>query len=98
MPATAQRRSEKLDLRITPAAKARLQAAAVESEKSLSDFVLESALDQAEQTLQDRRSFLMDARSWKAMQEALDAPPRDLPGMRKLLSRPGFFDKPGKRS
>jgi uncharacterized protein (DUF1778 family) len=41
-------RTEKLDLRLTPAAKKTLQAAATAERKSVSEFVLDTALSQAE--------------------------------------------------
>jgi uncharacterized protein (DUF1778 family) len=48
-------RSEKLDLRLTPAAKQTLRLAAESSRESLSDFVLRSALARADEILADRR-------------------------------------------
>jgi uncharacterized protein (DUF1778 family) len=85
-------RSQKLDLRLTPQAKSRLQAAAVAAQRSVSEFVLESALSRAEEMLADRRIFGLDAEKWEAFQAALDAPPRDLPRLTKLLNTPGPFD------
>jgi hypothetical protein len=46
-------RSEKLDLRLTPEAKRVLNAAAQASRRSVSEFVLESALDRAQEALPD---------------------------------------------
>lgn len=85
------RRTEKLDLRISPEAKARLQTAAAAMDRSMSEFVLESALSRAEEALADRRVFGLDARAWKAFQAALDAPTRPLPRLKALLKKPGFF-------
>lgn len=48
-------RSEKLDLRLTPDAKMALQTAAAASNRSVSEFVLESALARADEALADRR-------------------------------------------
>jgi uncharacterized protein (DUF1778 family) len=48
-------RSEKLDLRLTPAAKQTLRLAAESLRESLSDFVLRSALARADEILADRR-------------------------------------------
>lgn len=87
-----ERRTEKLDLRVTRKAKQRLQAAASASHRTMSDFVLESALAQAEQTLADRRFFTLDAERWTQFHEALDGPARSLPRLKALLSKPGFFD------
>jgi uncharacterized protein (DUF1778 family) len=85
-------RSEKLDLRLTRKAKAALRAAAAVSHRSLSEFVLESALARADEALADRRTFGLNAPQWKAFLAALDAPPRALPRLERLLKEPGFFD------
>jgi uncharacterized protein (DUF1778 family) len=85
-------RSEKLDLRLTPDAKRALQAAAVVAHRSVSQFVLESALSRADEALADRRTFGLSATQWKAFMAALDASPRPLPRLERLLKEPGFFD------
>jgi len=90
-------RSEKLDLRLTPAAKQALQAAAAVSHRSVSEFVLESALARADEAMADRRTFPLSGPQWKAFLAALDAPPRPLPQLRRLLKEPGFFDAGAKR-
>ncbi len=84
-------RTEKLDLRLTAEAKKTLAAAALAQRRSLSEFVLESAIDRAEEALADRRVFQIPPEKWDAFVEALDAPPRDLPRLRKLLTEPGVF-------
>ncbi|MDN2583956.1 DUF1778 domain-containing protein [Aquibium sp. ELW1220] len=81
-------RTEKLDLRLTPDAKRTLAAA---ERRSISDFVLDSALGRAADTLADRRSFHLDEERWRAFADALDEPARDLPRLRKLLVEPGIF-------
>ncbi|HTZ74299.1 MAG TPA: DUF1778 domain-containing protein [Candidatus Aquilonibacter sp.] len=90
-------RSEKLDLRLTPKAKLTLQTAAAASNRSVSEFVLESALTRAGEALADRRTFALDADQWRKFLEALDAPPRPLPRLKRLFSEPGFFDEPKRR-
>ena len=87
----AERRTEKLDVRVSPAAKAKLQAAASASHRSMSDFVMESALSRAEEMLLERRIFALDAAKWTEFQSALDAPTRPLPRLRALLEDQGFF-------
>lgn len=85
-------RTEKVDFRVTAAAKRLLQTAAQANSRSLSEFVLESALARAEETLPDRRYFGLDAEQWAAFQAALDAPPRPLPRIARLLSEPSVFE------
>jgi uncharacterized protein (DUF1778 family) len=85
-------RTEKLDLRLTHSAKRALKAAAAASHRSVSDFVLESALARADEALSNRRTFSLNAEQWKAFITALDAPRRSLPRLERLLNEPGFFD------
>ena len=85
-------RTEKLDLRLTHTAKQRLEAAASALSRTLSEFVRESALARAEETLADRRTFVLSKAQWTKFQAALDAPTRPLPRMQRLLTAPGFFD------
>jgi uncharacterized protein (DUF1778 family) len=87
-------RTEKLDLRLTPEAKQVLRAAAAATTRSVSEFVLESALARAAETLPDRTRFGLDAEQWAAFQAALDAPPRSLPRLARLLTEPSMFETP----
>ena len=90
--ATQSARTTKLDLRLSPQAKQALTAAAQASNRSVSQFVLESALSRAEETLPDRRRFDLDAAQWEAFLVALDAPTNDSPRLRRLLQEPSVFD------
>lgn len=85
-------RSQTLVLRVTPAAKLVLAAAAAADNLSLSEFVLDSALSRAEETLSVRGRFGLDAERWGAFLAALDADPRPLPNIEKLFSAPSPFD------
>jgi uncharacterized protein (DUF1778 family) len=86
-------RSAKLDLRLTPSAKRTLQVAAIAARRSVSEFVLESALARAEETLPDRQKFGLNAGQWRAFQKALDAPPQPAPRLEKLLQEPSVFER-----
>ena len=85
-------RTAKLDLRLSPEAKARLHQAASDRQQSVSQFVLKSALDEADHTLASRRHFLLDSEQWTAFLQALDAPPRPLPRLAALLQKRSVFD------
>jgi uncharacterized protein (DUF1778 family) len=91
MSATASR-TEKVDLRLTRDAKALLQTAARASHRSLSEFVLESALARAEAALPDRQHFGLDSDQWDRFQAALDAPPRPMPNLANLLAEASPFE------
>ena len=86
------KRTAKLDLRLSPEAKQKLQTAAESAGRTVSEFVLESALVRADETLADRTRFGLDADRWKAFMEALDAPPREIPRLGRLLKEPSVFD------
>lgn len=85
-------RNLKLDLRLTPSAKRVLQTAATAARRSVSEFVLESALAKAGETLPDRQRFGLDAERWAAFQAALDAPSAPAPRLKLLLSKPSVFE------
>src|SRR5947208_1924258 len=70
-----------------------LQTAAISAHRSVSEFVLESALARAEETLPDRQRFGLSAEQWEAFQAALSAPPRRAPRLAKLLRKPSVFDR-----
>jgi len=86
-------RNEKLDLRLTPSAKRALQSAAQASRCSVSEFVLQSALARAAETLPDRHRFGLDADQWAAFQAALDAPAMPTPRLKELLTTPSVFER-----
>jgi len=86
-------RNEKLDLRLTPSAKRALQIAARAARRSVSEFVLESALARAGETLPDRVRFGLNTEQWEAFQVALSARPRSAPRLAKLLREPSVFDR-----
>jgi uncharacterized protein (DUF1778 family) len=92
MPLLTETRNAKLDLRLTPTAKRVLQMAALAAHRSVSEFVLESALMRAEETLPDRQHFGLDVETWARFHAALDAPTRTLPRMGRLLNEPSVFE------
>jgi uncharacterized protein (DUF1778 family) len=91
--AKSPRRSEKLDLRLTPEAKQTLNAAAKSKGRSVSEFVLESALAHAHEILPDRQQFFLNAEQWGKFLEALDRPPRPMPRLQQLMREPSLFER-----
>ena len=69
-------KEERIDLRVSATAKALLQRAAAARQKSVSEFVLDSAQPAAVDVLADRREFLIEKKQWAAFLEALDAKPK----------------------
>ena len=78
-------KSQRVELRISPAAKEMFQAAARAQDKTVSEFLLDSGLTSAAETLADRRLFILDDAQWLEFQAALDAPPRSLDESKWLI-------------
>ncbi|HEV8680993.1 MAG TPA: DUF1778 domain-containing protein [Stellaceae bacterium] len=79
-------KSERVDLRMTPTAKRTLQLAAAVANKTVSEFLLDSSLSAAFDTLADRRVFQLDEVRWAAFLNALDTPPQQNPRLRELFA------------
>jgi uncharacterized protein (DUF1778 family) len=59
--------------------------AAQAQDKTVSEFLLDSGLASAAETLADRRLFILDDARWEAFQAALDAPPRARARLARLM-------------
>ena len=80
-------RSERVDLRMSPAVKRTLQRAAAVSSKTLTEFLLDTGLNAAVDTLAGRRVFQLDEKRWAKFMRELATPPNKNPRLRKLLAR-----------
>jgi len=94
MPATKTRKTkgERFHIRATTSQKQLIARAAEKEDRNFSDFVLENALSAAEAIVGDDANFTLDKSSWNALIAALDAPPRSIPALRKLLTEPSVFN------
>lgn len=86
-------RSARLGLRATPEQEAVLRRAADVAHKSLTEFILDSACQAAEQTLLDQRLFLVSGEQYQVFMDLLDRPEQPNEGLRDLLSRKAPWDK-----
>ena len=84
---TTATRSARLGLRATPQQETVLRRAAEVSNKSMTDFILDSACRAAEQTLLDQRLFLVTSSQSQTLLSLLDRPEQDNPGLKDLFSR-----------
>ncbi|MGD9974372.1 MAG: DUF1778 domain-containing protein [Desulfatirhabdiaceae bacterium] len=91
-------KSERIDVRTTPTVKRILQEAAATSNKTVTEFLIDSALTQAAEVLANRRVFSLTEPQWKAFIDALDAPPSPMPRLKKLLIEPGILENSGTRN
>jgi uncharacterized protein (DUF1778 family) len=85
-------RTERIDIFISYSDKKLLQQAAVESNKNVSEFLLEHGLIAAQDTLINRKVFALDDEQWQSFQNVLDSPTTDKPALRRLLTEPSVFE------
>ena len=89
-------KASKVQLRLRPDQKAVLARAAQLRQTSLSNFMLEHAFEAAQQVLAEQVDIVMPPAEWEAFCKALDAPPRSIPSIKKLLTEASVFDGNGK--
>jgi uncharacterized protein (DUF1778 family) len=93
MPATARAKDDVIQIRASADVKALFVRAANLRGQKLSEFMLESARQQAEETLLDQRTFFLDAEAHARFLKLLDAPPPPSAKARALLNRKAPWEK-----
>ena len=88
-------KATKIQLRLRPAEKTLLTRAAQMRRTTLSNFLLEHGFQAAQQILADQVHFTLSSEQWKAFCKALDATPRKIPALTKLLTEESAFDGQG---
>ena len=83
--------SERWDFRVASGTDTLVRHAAQVTERTLTDFVVDAAVLEAERVLADRTHFVLPAEQWARFVEILDRPPRENPGLTKLFSQPSAF-------
>lgn len=86
-------RNTRMNLRASEQQQQVIKRAAAALDKSMTDFVLDSAAAEAQKVLADRRWFLLDDAQWTRFQELLDAPVENMPRLRRTLAEPTVFDE-----
>ena len=74
MDAATQNKNERINLRVKRSAKSLIERAASFEGKTVSHFILTSALEQAEKTVQKHETLTLNAKTSRIFFEALDAP------------------------
>ena len=77
------RRSEKLDLRLTPQAKRRLTAAAESVQRSVSDFVVAAAHDAAQRAIEEAQLIRLSVEEQRRFVDLLLNPPAPAAALRR---------------
>lgn len=75
-----------LTIRTTQRERSLIDQAAAKLGKSRTEFLLESACNEAQHVLLDTVHFGLSAELFKKFNELLDAPPQNLEGLRRLLT------------
>lgn len=75
----------KVAVYLTPEQKEIIARAAHLRQTTLSNFLVEQGYRAAQQVLAEQVHFVLPPDRWQAFCAALDAPPREIPALRKLL-------------
>jgi len=76
----------RLQIRLDQQAKAVLERAAGYSRKTVSQFVLESSLERADQVIHDKELITLSPNDWQRFQDALIEPPAPNAALRKAYA------------
>lgn len=85
--AKASAKSDRLFLRASATQKALINAAALASHKTASEFILETALREANNTLLDQRIFFANSDAFEQFEKAIEAPAKPNQGLIELLAK-----------
>ncbi|MEP6650706.1 MAG: DUF1778 domain-containing protein [Lapillicoccus sp.] len=88
-PTSARTRSARINLRVEPEVDELLRAAARLEQKSLSAFMMESALERARQVMDAERRLVLGAEEFDRILEELDRPGRVVAPLLELAQRAG---------
>jgi uncharacterized protein (DUF1778 family) len=85
-------KESKVQLRLRPAQKEVIAQAAQLKQTTLTSFMVEHAYSAAQEVLADQVHFTLSPERWEAFCAALDAPPKEIPALRRLLTEKNIID------
>jgi uncharacterized protein (DUF1778 family) len=85
-------KASRFSIRASATQKRIIAEAARLKDTTISDFVLEQSLTAAQHVIADQAHFRLPRKQWKKFCDALDAPPKPIPALRRLVTKPGLFD------
>jgi uncharacterized protein (DUF1778 family) len=91
--ATKSRKTERIEIRATARQEAVLQQAASITDRTLSEFMLTSAMNEAQRLLSDQVVFASDPQAYAKFLELLDEPLESTEKLEKLWSQPSPFGR-----
>jgi uncharacterized protein (DUF1778 family) len=92
-PTTKTPRDQRLNIRASAQQQQLIRRAAEATDRTVTDFILGSALESAERVLADRKWFVASDEQWTEFHALLDAPLEPMPKLRRLLERESPFDE-----
>jgi uncharacterized protein (DUF1778 family) len=87
MPRTADIKDDRLQVRLDAESKAVLQRAASYRHKTVSQFVLATALEEAEKVIRENEAVTLSGPDWKIFYDALTNPPAPNAALRKAFAK-----------
>ena len=90
--ALAKQKTHRFDLRATAEQKNVIDHAALLRQTSATNFILDTAYEVAQKVIRDQYHFVLNTEQWEAFCAALEAPPKDNPKLRKLMSAPDAWE------
>lgn len=95
-PASVSTRAAKrarLDLRLSAEQKLLFEEAASATDRTMTEFVVQSAEVAAQEVLADRTRFVLAPEEWEAFSTAIDSEPRVLPRLAAFLTTPSVLER-----
>ena len=80
-----QPRDRRFQIRATASEEELIKVAANRQGVNITEFIMRSACEKAEQSLSDQTRFVLDDKQWRAFKAALDRPAKDKPRLRQLF-------------
>ena len=91
---TKENRATRFSIRATTKQKDLISRAALRSNKTISEFVLENSVEAAEAIELDNAHFVVSPEEYDAFLKKLDEPPRSIPALQQLMLDPTSIDVP----
>lgn len=92
-----QHKETRLNIRANWQQKSMIARAAKLSKKTISNYMLEKVLEDAQAILGEESHFKLSEEKWQAFVNNLDSEPKNIPALRKLLLGPDIFDQESSR-
>lgn len=92
-----QTKDQRLNVRISSRQEQLIRYAAATTDRTLTDFLVDSAVERAERILADRRWFVATPEQWDEFQRLLDAPLPSTAKFRKLAQMESPFNNPAEQ-